>query len=76
MQDPVYIKFFFKSISGDGLRVTIDDLQRLLRSFKLNEGLAEEYVERTAGIAKARFFTLDQLTEVLQGKKRPETISE
>lgn len=76
MQDPVYIKFFFKSVSSDGQKVTIDDMRRLLRSFKLQENLAEDFIERTAGISKARSFNLEQLTEVLQGKKRPETLSE
>jgi len=38
--------------------------------------MAEEYVERTAGVAKAKYFTLDNLTEVLSGKTRPQTYAE
>lgn len=53
------MQFFFKTISGDGKTVTINDMRKMLRDSKLNESLAEEYVERTAGIAKAKFFTLD-----------------
>ena len=71
MQDPAYIKFFFKSISGDGKTVTVQDVRRMLQDFKMNEALAEEYVERTAGLAKAKSFTLEQLSEVLTGRVRP-----
>jgi hypothetical protein len=53
MQDPEYIKFFFKSISSDGVKVTIEDVRKMLRQFNLNESLAEEYVERTSGIHRA-----------------------
>ena len=54
MQDPDYIKFFFKSISSDGQTVSILDMRKMLRDFKLNEQLAEEYVEKTAGMSKAK----------------------
>jgi hypothetical protein len=46
-------------------------MRKMLRESNLSEALAEEYVERTAGVAKAKFFTLDHLTEVLSGKTRP-----
>ena len=69
------MKFFFKSISSDGQTVTIADMRRMLAESKMNESQAEEYVERTAGLTKAKFFTLDQLTEVLSGQVRPETIA-
>jgi hypothetical protein len=59
MQDPAYIKFFFKSISADGVNVTVADVRKMLQDFKMSESLAEEYVERTAGLAKAKSFTLD-----------------
>ncbi len=59
MQDPLFVQFFFKTISGDGKTVTINDMRKMLRDSKLNESLAEDFVERTAGIAKAKFFTLD-----------------
>ena len=59
MQDPAYIKFFFKSISSDGVNVTVADVRKMLQDFKMSEALAEEYVERTAGLAKAKSFTLD-----------------
>jgi hypothetical protein len=65
MQDPEYIKFFFKSMSSDSVKVTVEDVIRMLRLFNLSENLAEEYVERTAGIHRAQSFNLDQLTEVL-----------
>lgn len=71
MQDPDYVKFFFKSISSDGVQVTIPDMRRMLAEFKMDEALAEEYVERTAGLTKAKSFTLEQLTEVLSGQVRP-----
>jgi hypothetical protein len=48
----------------------------MLRESNLNESMAEEYVERTAGVAKAKYFTLDNLTEVLSGKARPQTYAE
>ena len=76
MQDPDYIKFFFKSISSDGQTVSILDMRKMLRDFKLNEQLAEEYVEKTAGMSKAKQFTLEQLTEVLSGKVRPMTYAQ
>ena len=59
MQDPEYVIFFFKSMSSDGKIVTTADMRKMLAEFKMNEALAEEYVERTAGIAKAKFFTLE-----------------
>ncbi len=68
--------FFFKTLSGDGKIVTIHDMRKMLKDSKLNEELAEEYVERTAGATKAKFFTLEQLTEVLSGKARPQTYAE
>ena len=76
MQDPQFVQFFFKTISGDGKTVTVADMRKMLRDSKLNEALAEEYVERTAGVAKAKLFTLEQLTEVLAGKARPQTYAE
>lgn len=63
-------------MSGDGKTVTISDMRKMLRDSKLNESLAEEYVERTAGVAKAKYFILEQLTEVLSGKARPQTYAE
>jgi hypothetical protein len=51
-------------------------MRKMLRESNLSEALAEEYVERTAGVAKAKFFTLDHLTEVLSGKSRPQTYAE
>ena len=71
MQDPDYVRFFFKSISSDGAQVTVPDMRRLLAEFKMDESLAEEYVERTAGLTKAKSFTLEQFTEVLSGQVRP-----
>jgi hypothetical protein len=59
MQDPIYIRFFFKSISSDGVKVTIDDMRSMLISLNLNESQAEDYVERTAGVSKARSFNLE-----------------
>ena len=76
MQDPEYVKFFFKSISSDGKTVTIPDMRKMLSESKMDASLAEEYIERTAGLAKAKFFTLDQLTEVLSGQVRPQTIAQ
>ncbi len=76
MQDPSFVKFFFKTISSDGVQVTVLDMRKMLRESNLNESMAEEYVERTAGVAKAKYFTLDNLTEVLSGKARPQTYAE
>ena len=76
MQDPDYIKFFFKSISSDGQKVTVEDVRRMLKQFNLIESLAQEYVERTSGIHRATSFNLAQLQEVLQGKRRPENETE
>ena len=76
MQDPQFVQFFFKTVSGDGKTVTISDMRKMLKDSKLNESFAEEYVERTAGVAKAKHFTLDQLTDVLSGKARPQTYAE
>lgn len=60
MQDAEYIRFFFKSVSSDGKVVTIADMRKVLNEFKMpGDSLAEEYVERTAGLAKAKHFTLD-----------------
>lgn len=42
----------------------------------MDSQLAEEYIERTVGIAKAKYFTLEQLNEVIQGKVRPQTITQ
>ena len=44
MQDPQFVQFFFKTMSGDGKIVTIHDMRKMLRDSKLNEELAEEYV--------------------------------
>ena len=41
------------SISSDGVKVTIEDVRKMLHQFNLNETLAEEYVERTSGIHRA-----------------------
>jgi hypothetical protein len=56
--------------------VTVEDVARMLRHFNLNESLASEYVERTSGIHRAQSFTMDQLQEVLQGKRKPESEAE
>lgn len=50
MQDPDYIKFFFKSISSDGRTVTVSDMRKMLADFKLDVASAEEFIERTAGL--------------------------
>lgn len=50
MQDPDYIKFFFKSISSDGRTVTVADMRKMLADLKMDVGSAEEYIERTAGL--------------------------
>ena len=59
MQDKSYVQFFFKSMSSDGKVVTIQDIKKVLKEFKMDDSLAEEYVERTAGMSKAKYFTLD-----------------
>lgn len=59
MQDSEFIKIFFKSISSDGKLVTIEDIKRMLKELHLDESKAEEYVERTAGMSKSKYFTLD-----------------
>ena len=71
MQDPEYVKFFFQSMSSDGKVVSVEDIRKVLKEFKMNDNLAEEYVERTAGMSKAKYFTLEQLSEVIQGKMMP-----
>lgn len=43
----------------------------MLRELRQDDTKAEEYVERTAGMSKAKFFTLEQLTEVIRGKMMP-----
>ena len=48
----------------------------MLRHFNLNESLASEYVEHTYGNHKAQSFSLDQLEEVMQGKRKPESEAE
>ena len=76
MQDPDYIKFFFKSISSDGRTVTVSDMRKMLADFKLDVASAEEFIERTAGLQKAKSFNLDQLSEVLSGRVIPQTIAQ
>ena len=71
MQDQDFIKIFFKSISNDGRVVSIDDMRRMLRELRQDETKAEEYIERTAGMSKAKGFNLEQLTEVIRGKMVP-----
>lgn len=46
-------------------------MRKILREFRMDPSLAEEYVERTAGMSKAKGFTFDQLSEVIKGKMRP-----
>ena len=53
------MQFFFKTMSGDGKIVSVHDMRKMLKDSKLNEELAEEYVERTAGATKAKHFTLE-----------------
>jgi hypothetical protein len=59
MQDNEYILFFFKSMSSDGKTVTINDMRRILKEFRMDQSLAEDYVERSAGMSKAKYFTLE-----------------
>jgi hypothetical protein len=61
MQDLEFTKIFFKSLSNDGQKVTVDDMQKVLRELKMREEVAsaEEYVERTVGQEKARAFNID-----------------
>ncbi len=59
MQDSEFIKIFFKSISSDGKVVTIEDVRRMLKELRQDESKAEEYVERTAGMSKSKYFTLE-----------------
>ncbi|CDW76108.1 UNKNOWN [Stylonychia lemnae] len=76
MQDQEFIKIFFKSISSDGRVVTIEDMRRMLRELRQDETKAEEYVERTAGLSKAKQFSLDQITEVIRGKMVPQSYTQ
>lgn len=76
MQDQEFIKIFFKSISSDGELVTIEDMRKMLRELRQDETKAEEYVERTAGMSKSKFFTLEQLTEVIRGKMMPQSYTQ
>jgi hypothetical protein len=47
----MFTEIFFKSISADGSKVSIDDSKRLLKELKMKDeaSSAEEYVERTVG---------------------------
>ena len=76
MQDQDFIKIFFKSISSDGQTITIEDMRRMLKELNLDEGKAEEYIERTAGMSKAKSFTLEQMTEVIRGKMMPQSYTQ
>jgi len=76
MQDQEFIKIFFKSISNDGKTVTVDDMRRMLKELKQDENRAEEYVERTAGMSKAKYFTLEQMSEVIRGKMVPQSYTQ
>ncbi len=48
----------------------------MLRELRLDESKAEEYVERTAGMSKSKFFTLEQMSEVIRGKMVPQTYTQ
>ncbi len=47
------------------------DMRKMLRELKMNEDMAAEYVERTAGMSKAKFFSIEQMSEVIKGKMIP-----
>ena len=61
MQDPEFTKFFFKSMSGDGRRVTAEDMKKTIADLRMKDEVAsaQEFVEKTAGKSMAPSFTLD-----------------
>lgn len=44
---------FFKSMSSDGTKITASDIKRALQELKIRDEVAsaEEFIERTAGVA-------------------------
>ena len=63
-------------MSADGQSVTVEDMRRVLRELGQDEGRAEEYVERTAGMSKAKSFSLEQMSEVIRGKMVPQSYTQ
>eukprot|EP00350_Pseudokeronopsis_sp_OXSARD2_P001960 CAMPEP_0170550150 /NCGR_PEP_ID=MMETSP0211-20121228/8210_1 /TAXON_ID=311385 /ORGANISM="Pseudokeronopsis sp., Strain OXSARD2" /LENGTH=61 /DNA_ID=CAMNT_0010856513 /DNA_START=271 /DNA_END=456 /DNA_ORIENTATION=+ len=61
MQDNEFSEIFFKSLSSDGQKVSIEDMKKALRDLKMRDQGAtpEEYIERTVGKEKAKAFYLD-----------------